>query len=88
VLPTLIEAYEDKHCCILLPDPIEAIIYHMQSRKLSIQDLVLYICSRELVTAILKRKYPLSIEMIRRLNTGLDIPAEILIQPYKRMQAA
>ena len=32
VLTTLIEAYEGKHYSIPLPDPIEAIVYHMESR--------------------------------------------------------
>jgi antitoxin component HigA of HigAB toxin-antitoxin module len=33
-------------------------------------------------TEVLNRKRPLSVEMIRRLNAGLGIPAEILILPY------
>jgi hypothetical protein len=32
VLTTLIEAYEGKHYAIPLPDPIEAILYHLESR--------------------------------------------------------
>jgi len=35
VLTTLVEAYEDKHYSIPLPDPIEAIVYHVESRGLS-----------------------------------------------------
>ena len=34
------------------------------------------------VAEVLNRKRPLSLEMIRRLHTGLGIGAEILIQPY------
>jgi HTH-type transcriptional regulator/antitoxin HigA len=34
------------------------------------------------VAEVLNRKRPLSLEMIRRLHTGLGIAAEILIQPY------
>jgi HTH-type transcriptional regulator/antitoxin HigA len=34
VLTTLVEAYEDKKYTIPWPDPIEAIIYHMESRSL------------------------------------------------------
>jgi antitoxin component HigA of HigAB toxin-antitoxin module len=30
---------------------------------------------------VLSRKMPLSLEMIRKLHEGLDIPAGILIQP-------
>jgi len=32
VLTTLVEAYEEKHYAIPLPDPIEAILYFMESR--------------------------------------------------------
>jgi HTH-type transcriptional regulator/antitoxin HigA len=34
------------------------------------------------VAEVLNRKRPLSLEMIRRLHTGLGIAADILIQPY------
>lgn len=83
VLTTLVGAYEDKHYNIPLPDPIEAIIYYIESRGLSRRDLEPYIGSRARVSEILNRKRPLSIEMIRRLHTGLGIPADILIQPYE-----
>jgi len=39
VLVTLVEAYESKHYSIPLPDPIEAIMYHMESRGLSRRDV-------------------------------------------------
>ena len=88
VLTTLVEAYEDKHYAIPLPDPIEAIKYHMESRGLSRRDLEPYIGSRGRVSEILGRKRPLSIEMIRRLHAGLGISAEVLIQPYEYGRAA
>jgi len=37
---------------------------------------------------VLNRKRSLSLEMIRRLNKGLGIPAEVLIQPYELQKAA
>ncbi len=89
VLTTLVEAYEDKHYSIPLPDPIEAIVYHMESRGLSRRDLEPYIGSRARVSEILNRKRPLSMGMIRKLHAGLGIPADILIQPYRiRKQSA
>jgi HTH-type transcriptional regulator/antitoxin HigA len=88
VLVTLVEAYEEKHYTIPLPDPIEAIQYYMESRGLTRRDLESYIGSRGRVSEILNRKRPLSIEMIRRLHAGLGIPAEVLIQPYEYRQAA
>jgi hypothetical protein len=63
-----------------LPDPIEAIEYLVESRGLSRRDLEPYIGSRGRVAEILNRKQPLTIGMIRRLHTGLGIPAEVLIQ--------
>lgn len=46
VLVTLVEAYEEKHYSIPKPDPIEAILYHMESRGLTRRDLQPYIGSR------------------------------------------
>jgi len=82
VLATLVEAYENKHYNIPLPDPVEAIVYHMESRGLTRRELEPYIGSRGRVSEILNRKRSLSMRMIRRLHTGLGIPASVLIQPY------
>jgi HTH-type transcriptional regulator/antitoxin HigA len=82
VLATLVEAYEQQHYPILPPDPVEAIVYFMQSRGLSRTDLEPYLGSRAKVSEVLNRRRSLSIEMIRRLHDGLGIPAEVLIQPY------
>ena len=88
VLVTLIEAYEERHHDIPLPDPIDAICYTLESRGLSRRDLEPYIGSRARVSEVLRRKRPLTIDMIRKLHTGLGIPAEILIQPYTLDKAA
>jgi HTH-type transcriptional regulator/antitoxin HigA len=82
VLATLVEAYEEQHYSIPAPDPIEAIQYYMESRGLCRRDLEPYLGSRARVAEVLNRKRPLSLEMIRRLHTGLGIGADILIQPY------
>jgi HTH-type transcriptional regulator/antitoxin HigA len=88
VLTTLVEYYEELHDTIPFPDPIEAIVYYMESRGLSRRDLEPYIGSRARVAEALNRKRPLSIEMIRRLRAGLGISADVLIQPYDVVQAA
>lgn len=88
VLTTLVEAYEEKHYNLPLPSPIEAILYHMESRGLSRRDLEPYIGSRARVSEVLNRKRPLSMEMIRNLHGGLGIPAEVLIQPYQTFKDA
>jgi HTH-type transcriptional regulator/antitoxin HigA len=81
VLAILVEAYEDEHYDVALPEPIEAIQY--QSRGLSRRDLEPYIGTRARVSEILNRRRPLTLRMIQRLQAGLGIPAEILIQPYE-----
>jgi len=70
------------------PDPIEAIVYHLESRGLARRDLEPYLGSRARVSEVLNRKRPLSLEMFRRLHTGLGIPAGVLIQPYPTKVAA
>ncbi|MEN6474759.1 MAG: transcriptional regulator [Syntrophaceae bacterium] len=86
VLTTLAEAYEEKQYAVPLPDPIEAILYHMESRGLSRHDLEPFIGSRTRVSEILNRKRSLTMEMIRSLHTGLGISAEVLIQPYRTIK--
>lgn len=88
VLTTLIEAYEEEHHGIPVPDPIETILYYMESRGLSRGDLEPYIGSRARVSEVLNRKRPLTIYMIRKLHAGLGIPAETLIQPYPLKESA
>lgn len=46
VLATLVEAYEERRYSIPMPDPIEAILYYMESRGLTRRDLEPYIGSR------------------------------------------
>jgi HTH-type transcriptional regulator / antitoxin HigA len=88
VLATLVDVYEDKHYNIPLPDPIEAILYHLESRGLTRRDLEPLIGSRARVSEILNRRRSLSLEMIRKLSSGLGIPVEVLIQPYDTDRAA
>ena len=88
VLVMLIQGYEAKHYQMPLPDPIAAIEYHLESRGLTRRDLEPYLGSRGRVSEVLRRRRPLTVEMIRRLHAGLGIPAEILIQPYELHSAA
>ncbi|MDJ0589378.1 MAG: transcriptional regulator [Pleurocapsa sp. MO_226.B13] len=82
ILTTLIEAYEQQHYPTEAPDAIAAIFYYLEARGLSDQDLTSLIGSQERVTAILNRQEPLTLDLIRRLNQDLGIPAEVLIKPY------
>ncbi len=66
-----------------LPDPIETIKLEMRRRGLTNKDLVPCMGGSGNVTAVLKRRRPLSLRMIRCLHAFLHIPAEILIQSYE-----
>jgi HTH-type transcriptional regulator / antitoxin HigA len=87
VLVTLIEAWEAKHYPLDLPDPIEAIKYHMEQRGLGPPDLIPFIGGRNRVYEVLARKRPLTLKMIQRLHEGLGIPAESLIKNGRRQAA-
>ena len=87
ILTTLVEGYEDQHHSIPLPDPVEAILYYLESRGMSRKDLEMYLGSRARVSEVLNRKRPLSLAMIRKLHRSLGIPAEVLIQPYDPFQS-
>jgi HTH-type transcriptional regulator / antitoxin HigA len=80
VLVTLVEAFERKHFPLDLPDPVEAIKYHMDQKGLQPRDLIPFIGSRNRVHEVLNRKRPLTLKMIWRLHEGLGIPAESLIK--------
>lgn len=80
VLVILVEAWEAKHYPLGLPDPIDAIKYHMEQNGLAPKDLVPFIGGRNRVYEVLNRKRPLTLRMIRRLHSGLGIPAESLIK--------
>jgi len=80
VLVTLVEAWESKHYPLDLPDPVEAIKYHMEQKGLAPRDLIPFIGSRNRVHEVLNRRRPLTLRMIWRLHRGLGIPAESLIR--------
>jgi HTH-type transcriptional regulator / antitoxin HigA len=88
VLATLIDAFETRRFSFDRPDPIDAIKFRMEQMGLTRKDLEPLVGSRARVAEILNRKRSLSIDMIRRLNEQLGIPAEILIQPTRRRRAA
>jgi HTH-type transcriptional regulator/antitoxin HigA len=87
VLVALVEAWEAKHYPLDLPDPIEAIKYHMEQSGLRPHDLVPFIGGRNRVHEVLARKRALTLNMIRRLHEGLGIPAESLIREGQKRAA-
>ena len=83
VLAMLIEDYERRHFPIPDPDPIEFLNHVMEARGMTRKDLEPYIGPRGRVSDILNRARPMTLDMIRRLVAGLQLPAEVLIKPYK-----
>ena len=79
ILVTLIEAHEARHFPIAAPDPIDAIKFRMEQSGLSIKDMEPLIGKPNRVYEVLNRKRPLTLAMIRRLHTGLGIPAAVLV---------
>ncbi|MBD3617854.1 MAG: transcriptional regulator [Chromatiales bacterium] len=79
VLLTLVEAYEARHHPIDPPDPVEEILFRLEQAGLERKDLEPYIGSSGRVSEVLNHKRPLSLNMIRKLWKGLNIPLESLI---------
>jgi len=82
ILSLLIEDYEKKHYPIEPPDPIEAIIIRMEEMRLKQRDLVGIFGGKNRVSEVLNRKRKLTVEMIRKLNSHLNLSPEILIRDY------
>jgi HTH-type transcriptional regulator/antitoxin HigA len=87
VLSDLIAAFEAKAWPIEPPDPVEAIKYRMEIGNFQSKDLAAVLGSKSRASEVLNRKRPITLEMARRLNAAWDIPAEVLIRPY-RLDAA
>lgn len=69
------------------PAPRAAIEFMMEQKALSRRDLEPAIGSRGRVSEVLTRKRPLTLPMVRELAALLDIPADILVQPYPTRSA-
>ena len=82
VLGILIDEYEQSHFPIDLPDPIEAIKFRMEQMGYTQNDLANVIGLKSRASEVLNRKRKLSLNMIRNLHNEMNIPTEVLIQPY------
>ena len=83
LLLLLVETYEDKAYPIDRPDPIEAPRFRMEQEGLKPKDLIPYIGSKSKVSEVLSGRRPLSLTMIRKLVTGLQLPAEVALREAK-----
>jgi HTH-type transcriptional regulator/antitoxin HigA len=82
VLGILIDQYEKEHFPIEFPDPIEAIKFRMEQSGYNQRDLAGIIGLKSRASEILNKKRKLSLDMIRRLSSGWNIPTDVLIQAY------
>lgn len=80
LLTALVEMYEEQHYPIGPPDPIEAIKFRMDQLGLTQKDMVPYIGTKSKVSEVLNGKRPLTLAMMRSLNKGLGISAEVLLK--------
>jgi HTH-type transcriptional regulator/antitoxin HigA len=82
ILSILIDRFENENFPIGMPDPIEAIKFRMEQMGMKPKDLAEVVGFKSRVSEILNKKRKLSLNMIRKLNTTLHIPTEVLIQDY------
>ena len=82
ILSILIDRYENENFPIGMPDPIEAIKFRMEQMGMNQKDLAELVGFKSRVSEILNKKRKLTLDMIRKLNTNLNIPTEVLIQDY------
>jgi HTH-type transcriptional regulator/antitoxin HigA len=83
LLLLLVEVYEEENYPIDPPDPIAALRFRMEQQGLNAKDLIPYIGSKSKVSEVLGGRRPLSLTMIRRLVSGLGLPAEVALLPPK-----
>ena len=83
ILGILIETYEKKHFPIEAPDPIEAIKFRMEQMGMEPKDLIPLVGSKSLVSRLLNKKRPLSLDVIRLLIKRLKLPTDVLIKEYE-----
>ena len=86
ILGLMVDDYENKHYPIDAPDPIEAIKIRMEEMSLKQIDLIQEIGGKSRVSEILNRKRRLTVEMIRKLSTRLNLSPNLLISDYHLTQ--
>ena len=83
ILGLMVDDFENKYYPIEAPDPIEAIKIRMEELHLKQTDLIPEIGGKSRVSEILNRKRRLTVDMIRKLTTRLNLSANLLIKDYQ-----
>jgi HTH-type transcriptional regulator/antitoxin HigA len=79
VLSVLVSAYEDIQWPMLPPDPVDAIIFHMEQNGFRQKDFAAVIGSVSRASEVLNLRRPLTIDMIRAIHAAWSIPLGSLI---------
>lgn len=87
LLVALVELYEQQLYHIEPPNPVDAIKFRMEQEGLTNSDMEEYLGSKSKVSEVFSGKRGLSLTMIRKLSSGLNIPAEVLIKCPVRVNA-
>lgn len=83
LLTVLLKDYEARHFKFEPNDPVDAIEFRMAEQRLRQKDLASFLGGKNRVSEVLARKRPLTLDMIRALHAGLQIPLPSLINPMK-----
>lgn len=83
VLTTLIEAYEDRHHPVDVPDPVDFLINFMQMTGRSKDDLARIAESAARAEDIISRRGGMTLEIAYRLNVEWQVPADVLLKAGK-----
>ena len=79
ILSLIVDDYEKRRFKTEKPDPIEAVLFRMDQMGLKQKDLAGIIGSVTQISEVLNRKKKMSLNMIRKINSKLGIPLEILL---------
>lgn len=83
VLMTLVDAYERQRWPVDEIDPIEAVKARMENSGRTRKEFEAIVGSSGRASEILNRKRHLTLTMIWKLASEWQIPADLLVQPYK-----
>lgn len=83
VLAMLVDEYEKKHYPIESPDPIEAIKIRMEEMHLRQIDIASDLGGANRASEVFGKKRKLTVDMIRKLTSRLNLSPNVLINDYK-----
>ena len=88
VLATLVDGYESHRWPDGDIDPIDCLRIVMEDTERTQADLALLLGSRSRASEILNRRRALTVEMIWLISREWNIPADLLVKPYRLTSAA